>query len=160
MSRKPKPTSEVRRLLPDRRYNDLLVTKFINCLMKSGSKSIAERIFYTALDQMSERLKGQAEPLDAFRQAIENIKPMVEVKSRRVGGANYQVPMEVRPERRQTLAIRWLLEATRNRGEKRMADRLSNELLDAYNKTGAATKKREDVHRMAEANKAFAHYRW
>ena len=136
------------------------MAKFINCIMLQGKKSIAEQICYGALDRISDKLKDKAEPLEVFQQAIENLKPLVEVKSRRVGGANYQVPLEVRPERRQALAFRWLIEASRKRGERTMTDRLANELIDAYNKTGTAIKKREDVHRMAEANKAFAHYRW
>lgn len=159
MSRK-KTTSFVRDIAPDSKYNNVLITKFINNLMLSGKKSIAQGIFYDALDKMQTKIKGEMEPVEAFQQAIENVKPMVEVKSRRVGGANYQVPMEVRPERRQALAIRWILEAARKRNEKKLADRLANELTDAYNKTGISIKKREDVHRMAEANKAFAHYRW
>jgi small subunit ribosomal protein S7 len=159
MSRK-KTTSLVRDIAPDSKYNSELITKFINNLMHSGKKSIAQGIFYEALDKMQTKIKGEAEPVEAFQQALENVKPMVEVKSRRVGGANYQVPMEVRPERRQALAIRWILEAARKRNEKKLADRLANELTDAFNKTGISIKKREDVHRMAEANKAFAHYRW
>ncbi|MCL5270938.1 MAG: 30S ribosomal protein S7 [bacterium] len=159
MSRKKKG-SLVREIKPDRRLNSELVTKFVNCLMHSGKKSTAERIFYGAIDKMISRLKQETAPLEAFAQALENVKPVVEVKSRRVGGANYQVPIEVRPERRQALAIRWILDAARGRGEKYMEDRLANELADAFNKTGVAIKKREDVHRMAEANKAFAHYRW
>ena len=160
MSRK-KAGSLKRELLPDGRYNSLIATKFINCLMFSGKKSISEGIFYAALEKMADKVKADGvSPAELFNQAIENVKPLVEVKSRRVGGANYQVPVEVRPERRQALAFRWILDAARARGEKTMADRLANELTDAYNKTGNAIKKREDVHRMAEANKAFAHYRW
>ena len=160
MSRKTTGSLQ-REVLPDGRFASMLATKFINCLMYSGKKSISENIFYAALEKMVEKLKVEGvTPIELFTQAIENVKPLVEVKSRRVGGANYQVPVEVRPERRQALAFRWLLDASRARGEKTMADRLANELADAYNKTGNAIKKREDVHRMAEANKAFAHYRW
>ena len=159
MSRKTSGTLQ-RQILPDRRFGSHLAAKFINCLMFSGEKTVAEGIFYDALEKAKSRLKEEIEPLDLFRQAIENVKPMVEVKSRRVGGANYQVPVEVRPERRQALAFRWLIDASRARGERTMIDRLAAELGDAYNKTGNAIKKREDTHRMAEANKAFAHYRW
>ena len=160
MSRKKK-ASQLRAVAPDKRFNDAVLTKFINSIMYSGKKSVAERAVYGALDRVQKKLNNpEIQPLDVFKQAIENLKPLVEVKSRRVGGANYQVPVEVRPERRQALAIRWLITAARGRGEKNMADRLAHELLDAYNKTGSAIKKREDVHRMAEANKAFAHYRW
>jgi len=160
MSRK-KTGSFTRELVPEGRYGSPVATKFINCLMFSGKKSISEGIFYAALEKMGEKIKVEGvSPVELFTQAVENVKPLVEVKSRRVGGANYQVPVEVRPERRQALAFRWILDASRKRGEKTMADRLANELTDAYNKTGNAIKKREDVHRMAEANKAFAHYRW
>ncbi|HOE96111.1 MAG TPA: 30S ribosomal protein S7 [Candidatus Sumerlaeota bacterium] len=160
MSRKKKG-SLVRDIAPDRRYNSVQVAKLINCVMHDGERSVSEKIVYTAMERVGERLKNEEiQPLDVFTQAIENLKPLVEVKSRRVGGQNYQVPVEVRPERRQTLAFRWLLAAARGRGERTMAERLANELVDAYNKTGSAVKKREDVHRMAEANKAFAHYRW
>jgi small subunit ribosomal protein S7 len=159
MSRKSKG-SLIRKINPDSRFNSPLVAKFINNMMHDGEKSVAERIFYRAIDRLMDKIKEEVQPLDAFTTALENVKPLVEVKSRRVGGANYQVPVEVRPERRQALAIRWLLDAARARGEKTMADRLANELADAYRKTGSAIKKREDVHRMAEANKAFAHYRW
>ena len=151
-----------RTVLPDQKYNSTLVTKFINSLMEQGKKSIAERIFYLAMDTAQGRVTGEAakEGVELFQQALENVKPLLEVKSRRVGGANYQVPVEVRPERRTSLAIRWVLEAARKRGEKTMVLRLSGELVDAFNNTGAAVKKKEDTHRMAEANKAFAHYRW
>src|SRR5574340_519346 len=135
-----------------------LVTKFINCMMWDGKKSVAEDTFYTALKKMGER--GGDEPLKLFKKAVENCKPVLEVKTRRVGGANYQVPVEVNPDRRTSLAIRWLITYARGRGEKSMIEKLSNELLDAANNRGAAVKKKEDVHRMAEANKAFAHYRW
>lgn len=145
--------------MADAKFGSELVTKFINCIMLDGKKSTAERLFYNALNTIGEKVTDLPS-VDVFTKAIENIKPLVEVKSRRVGGSNYQVPVEVRPERRQALAIRWVIDAARNRGEKTMADRLSNELLDAYNNTGTAFKKKEDTHRMAEANKAFAHFRW
>jgi small subunit ribosomal protein S7 len=139
-------------------YGSALVTKFINCMMWDGKKSVAEDTFYTALKKIGER--GGDEPLKLFKKAVENCKPVLEVKTRRVGGANYQVPVEVNPDRRTSLAIRWLITYARGRGEKSMIEKLSNELLDAANNRGAAVKKKEDVHRMAEANKAFAHYRW
>lgn len=147
-----------RQVLPDPIYNSRLVNKFVNRLMLDGEKSVAEGIFYKALETLAE--KTGEESLKAFEKALDNVKPHMEVKSRRVGGATYQVPMEVRPERQVALAIRWLINFARNRGEKGMVARLSNELLDAYNNRGGAVKKREDTHRMAEANKAFAHYRW
>jgi small subunit ribosomal protein S7 len=147
-------------LIPDSRLNSTVVTKFINCLMTHGERATAERVFYGAIDRVKERQGDTVSQLDFFTQALENVKPLVEVKSRRVGGANYQVPVEVRTERRQSLAMRWLIEASRNRNEKTMVDRLANEITDAFNNTGAAVKKKEDTHRMAEANKAFAHYRW
>ncbi len=147
-----------REVLPDPRYRDELVTRFINGLMLDGKKSVAQGIFYRALDIVAERSKE--EPLGVFKKAMENVKPLVEVKSRRVGGATYQVPVEVRPERKVALAIRWLIGYSRSRGEKSMELRLASELLDAANNRGAAVKKREDTHKMAEANKAFAHYRW
>jgi small subunit ribosomal protein S7 len=143
---------------PDPVYDSTLVTKFVNCMMWDGKKSVAQRIFYDALKKLQER--GGDEPLKLFKKAVENCKPVLEVKTRRVGGANYQVPVEVNPDRRTSLAIRWLISYSRGRGEKGMTDKLSNELLDAANNRGAAIKKKEDVHRMAEANKAFAHYRW
>jgi len=139
-------------------YGSDLVTKFINSMMWNGKKSKAEGIFYTSLTRLQE--KGGDEPLKLFTKAVENCKPLLEVKTRRVGGANYQVPVEVNADRRTSLAIRWLLTYSRGRGEKGMIDKLTNELLDAANGKGAAIKKKEDVHRMAEANKAFAHYRW
>ena len=139
-------------------YGSVLVTKFINCLMERGKRRLAERIFYDALRRIEERAKE--EPLGIFKQAVENVKPALEVKSRRVGGSTYQVPVEVPLRRRQSLAIRWVLSHAASRSEKTMADRLANELIDAFNNRGAAIKKREDTHRMAEANKAFAHYRW
>ena len=139
-------------------YGSDLVTKFINSMMWQGKKSTAEGIFYKALDKLQE--KGGDEALKLFTKAVENAKPLLEVKTRRVGGANYKVPIEVGPDRRTSLAIRWIVTYSRGRGEKGMVDKLSNELLDAANGKGAAIKKKEDVHRMAEANKAFAHYRW
>lgn len=157
MSRKRR--AEPRNIIPDRRFESLLAAKFINNLMKRGKKSTAERIFYGACDLIIKR-EEEVEPIDVFTQAIENVKPILEVKSRRVGGANYQVPIEVRPARRQALAFRWILDAARGRGEKTMADRLAGELLDAFKKAGSAIRKREETHRMAEANKAFAHYKW
>lgn len=150
--------AEKRKVLPDAKYKDLVVTKFMNALMLDGKKSAAERIVYGAFDLCES--KGQADALKLFHEAIDNVKPMVEVRSRRVGGATYQVPVEVRNDRRQALAIRWLVETSRNRSENTMMERLSAELLDAANNRGAAVKKREDTHRMAEANKAFSHYRW
>jgi len=144
--------------LPDVRYRDKLVGKFLNNLMERGKKSTADRICYGAFDMIQEKTGG--DPLKVFRTAIDNVKPIVEVKSRRVGGASYQVPVEIRPARRMSLALRWLSEFSRTRGGKSMREKLAAELLDASNNTGASVKKREDVHRMAEANKAFAHYRW
>ena len=148
----------VREVLPDPIYNSKVVTKFINKLMWDGKKSVAEKIFYNALKIIDE--KGEKPGIEVFNEAIENVKPLLEVKSRRVGGATYQVPVEVRPVRQQSLAIRWLVDAARNRNERTMAQRLANELMDAANKRGAAFKKKEDTYKMAEANKAFAHYRW
>jgi len=154
-----KRRAQEREIMPDQRYNSVLAAKFINCILKRGKKSVSEGIFYRALDTIAEKVKD-AEPINVFTQAVENVKPLLEVRSRRVGGANYQVPTEVRPVRRQSLAIRWLLDSTRSRNEKTMDQRLANELIDAYNKVGIAIKKREDTHKMAEANRAFAHYRW
>ncbi len=149
--------AEKREVLPDAKFGDLVVTKFMNSLMLDGKKSAAEKIVYGAFDTIS----GKAgDPLKVFHDALENVKPAIEVRSRRVGGATYQIPVEVRADRRQTLAIRWIIEAVRGRNENTMVDRLSNELLDAANNRGNAVKKREDTHRMAEANKAFSHYRW
>ena len=148
----------VREVLPDPVYNSTLVEKFVNSMMWQGKKTVAQGIFYGAMDMLRERT--QDDPLKAFKKAVENTKPLLEVKTRRVGGANYQVPIEVNPDRRTSLAIRWLITYGRSRGEKGMTDKLGNELLDAANGRGAAMKKKEDVHRMAEANKAFAHYRW
>ncbi len=147
-----------REILPDPKFGDLALARFINMVMKDGKKSIAEKIVYGALDRVSERGKGDG--LEMFGKALENIRPLVEVKSRRVGGANYQVPIQVRPQRSSTLAMRWLIEAAHKRGEKSMGLRLAGEILDACEGRGAAVKKREDTHRMAEANRAFAHYRW
>jgi small subunit ribosomal protein S7 len=147
-----------REILPDPKYASQDVSKFINVLMTGGKKSVAERIIYGALDQI--RKKSTKEPLEVFTQALNNVKPMVEVKSRRVGGANYQVPVEVRPIRRMALAMRWLRDAARGRGEKSMQARLASELAEAAEGRGGAMKKREEVHRMAEANKAFSHYRF
>ena len=147
-----------RSILPDPKYKNKLVGKFVNGLMKDGKKSTAERIFYDAMDVVQK--KTSENPLEVFEKAIKNVAPVLEVKSRRVGGATYQVPVEVRDERRQALAIRWLIQAARARNDKTMVDRLSAELLDAANNRGNAVKKREDTHRMAEANRAFSHYRW
>ena len=151
---------EVRRreVLPDPKYNDRMVTKFINSMMYGGKKSTAEHILYDALDMVGERTKE--EPLAVFKRALENVKPNVEVRSRRVGGATYQVPVDVRPVRRVSLGMRWIVQFARARGEKSMADRLAAELIDAASGRGTAMKKKEDTHRMADANKAFAHYRW
>ena len=150
-----------RTILPDPKFSSDLLAKFMNMIMNDGKKSVAERIIYGALDRISERQTHSDEKaLELLEQALENVKPVVEVKSRRVGGATYQVPVEVRPARRQTLAMRWLIDAARNRSEKSMAFRLAHELMDAADNRGTAVKKREDTHRMAEANKAFAHYRW
>ena len=147
-----------REILPDPKYGSKLATKFINCMMLEGKKGVSETIFYKAMDE----LKGKAdkEPMDVFIQALENVKPLAEVKSRRVGGATYQVPIEVRPERRQALCIRWIIGFARNRPEKTMFQRLAGEFLDAYKNTGASIKKKEDTHKMAEANKAFAHFKF
>ncbi len=150
--------AERREVLPDAKYGDMVVTKFMNCLMFDGKKSVAEQIVYGALDKIESRAKSDA--IRLFHDALDNVKPAVEVRSRRVGGATYQVPVEVRPERAQALAIRWLIEHARKRSENTMVDRLSAELLDAANNRGSAVKKREDTHRMAEANRAFSHYRW
>lgn len=147
-----------REIIPDPKFNNILVARFINCVLKRGKKGLAEKIFYTALDQVSEKVKE--EPLKLFKTAVDNAAPVLEVRSRRVGGATYQVPVEVSTNRRMALSIRWLISNARARSGKSMSEKLSNELLDAYNNTGGAVKKKEDVHRMAEANKAFAHYRW
>lgn len=146
-----------RKVLPDPKYGSEVLTKFVNMVMFDGKRAVAERIMYGALNNIGSK---NSDPIEVMEAALENVKPRVEVKSRRVGGATYQVPVEVRPERRQTLAMRWLLEAARKRGEKSMASRLANEMQEAAESRGAAVKKREDTHRMAEANKAFSHYRW
>ena len=147
-----------REVLPDPKYGSRLVAKFVNIMMIRGKKSVAERIMYDAMAAVEDRAKQEA--LKMFKTAIDNVKPAVEVKSRRVGGSTYQVPVEVRPDRRTSLAMRWMIGAARNRPERSMADKLAAELLDAANNRGSAVKKREDTHKMAEANKAFAHYRW
>ena len=156
MPRRRRPES--REILPDPLYGSQLAEKFVNNMMWDGKKAVSQKIFYEAMDKIKER--SGDDPLKLFKKAVENCKPLLEVKTRRVGGANYQVPVEVNPDRRTSLAIRWLVSYSRGRGEKGMIDKLSNELLDAANGKGAAIKKKEDVHRMAEANKAFAHYRW
>ena len=148
-----------REILPDPIYNSQLVTKFINVVMKDGKKSTAERIFYDALELIGERAEG-ADPMKVFKKAVDGVKPVVEVKSRRVGGSTYQVPIEVRPGRRLALSMRWLIASAKKRGEKTMHQRLAGEFMDAASNRGAAIKKKEDTHRMAEANKAFSHYRW
>ena len=151
-------SAEKREVLPDPKFGDVVLSKFMNAVMYHGKKSAAERIVYGALDIC--QAKSRADPVQVFHDALSNISPQVEVRSRRVGGATYQVPVEVRPERRQALAIRWLITAARKRNEKTMVDRLSGELMDASNNRGTAVKKREDTHKMAEANRAFSHYRW
>ncbi len=150
--------AEKREINPDPKYHDLVLSKFMNAIMRAGKKSTAEGIVYGALDRVEERAKQ--DPIQMFHQALENVMPAVEVRSRRVGGATYQVPVEVRTERRQALAIRWIIAAARARNENTMVDRLSGELLDAANSRGTAVKKREDTHKMADANRAFSHYRW
>jgi len=150
--------AEKREVLPDAKFGDRVLTKFMNNLMIDGKKSIAERIVYNAMDRVETKIKRS--PIEVFHEALENIQPSVEVRSRRVGGATYQVPVEVRPERREALAIRWLIKASRARNEHTMEERLAGELMDAVQSRGSAVKKREDTHKMAEANKAFSHYRW
>jgi small subunit ribosomal protein S7 len=150
--------AEKREINPDPKFGDMVLTKFMNAIMFDGKKSAAERIVYGALDRVHE--KTRQDPVESFHQALENVGPQLEVRSRRVGGATYQVPVEVRSERRQALAIRWVIAAARKRNETTMVDRLSGELLDAASNRGAAVKKREDTHKMADANKAFSHYRW
>ena len=150
--------AEKREILPDPKFGSEMLARFINMVMQSGKKSVAERIIYGALDQMQER--GSSDPVETLDKALDNVRPMVEVKSRRVGGATYQVPVEVRASRRTTLAMRWVIDAARSRGEKSMALRLAGELMYAAESRGSAVKKKEDTHRMADANKAFAHYRW
>ena len=156
MSRRRRP--EKREILPDPKFGDQVLSKFMNNLMLDGKKSVAERIVYGALDTVESKAKSN--PVELFHAALDNVKPQVEVRSRRVGGATYQVPVEVRAERAQALAIRWLIDSSRKRGENTMVDRLSGELMDAANNRGNAVKKREDTHKMAEANRAFSHYRW
>ena len=151
--------AEKREVLPDPKFGDLVVTKFMNYVMYEGKKAVAENIVYGAFDLVGSRRRDM-EPLVVFHTALDNVAPAIEVRSRRVGGATYQVPVEVRPERRRALAIRWLINAARNRGENTMTEKLAGELLDASNNRGTAVKKREDTHKMAESNKAFAHYRW
>jgi small subunit ribosomal protein S7 len=147
-----------REVLPDPKFGSKLVSKFVNCMMLEGKKGVSETIFYKAMEIIEK--KTQKDPVEVFVQSLENAKPLVEVKSRRVGGATYQVPVEIRPERRQALGIRWIINYSRNRSEKTMYERLAGELMDASNNTGATIKKKEDTHKMAEANKAFAHYKW
>jgi len=148
-----------REIPPDPKYGSVLVAKFINNLMRDGKKNVARKIFYEALERLKEKSGGD-DPLKIFEKAVENVKPLLETRTRRVGGANYQVPVEVRPERQVSLAIKWIIAAARARSERTMVERLANELWDAYNERGAAIKKRDDTHRMAESNRVFAHYRW
>jgi small subunit ribosomal protein S7 len=150
--------AEKREVIPDAKFGDIILAKFMNSIMYDGKKSVAESIVYGAFEVIEQKLKS--DPLPVFKQALENVAPAIEVRSRRVGGATYQVPVEVRIERRQALAIRWIIAAARDRNDKTMVDRLSSELMDAANNRGNAVKKREDTHRMAEANRAFSHYRW
>ena len=150
--------AEKREVIPDAKFGDVILAKFMNSIMYDGKKSVAEAIVYGAFEVIEQKLKS--DPLPVFKQALENVAPAIEVRSRRVGGATYQVPVEVRMERRQALAIRWIIGAARDRNDKTMVDRLSSELMDAANNRGNAVKKREDTHRMAEANRAFSHYRW
>ena len=150
--------AEKREIIPDPKFNNVLVARFINCVLKQGKKSLAERVVYTALNSIED--KTSDDPIKVFKKAVDNAAPILEVRSRRVGGATYQVPVEVSPARRVALSIRWLISHARGRTGKSLAEKLSNELMDAFNNTGGAVKKKEDVHRMAEANKAFAHYRW
>jgi small subunit ribosomal protein S7 len=151
-------SAEKREIIPDPKFGDIVVTKFMNSIMYDGKKSAAERIVYGALDVVENRAK--ANPLEVFKQALDNVAPAIEVRSRRVGGATYQVPVEVRPQRRISLGMRWLIQAARERSEKSMEEKLAGEMMDAANNRGTAIKKKEDTHRMAEANRAFAHYRW
>jgi len=150
--------AEKREVLPDAKFGDIVLTKFMNNLMVDGKKAVAERIVYNAFDRVEAKIKQS--PVEVFHESLENIKPSVEVRSRRVGGATYQVPVDVRPERREALAIRWLIAAAKKRNENTMEERLAGELMDAVNNRGTAVKKREDTHKMADANKAFSHYRW
>ncbi len=147
-----------REILPDPKFGSKLVSKFVNCMMYDGKKGVSETTFYKAMDLIKE--KTDKEPVDVFVKSLENVKPMLEVKSRRVGGATYQVPVEIRPERSQALGIRWIISHARKRAEKTMYERLAGELIDAFNNTGASIKKKEDTHKMADANKAFAHFKW
>ncbi|MGI5174313.1 30S ribosomal protein S7 [Treponema sp. OMZ 840] len=156
MGRKNKSVN--RPILPDSRYNSTVISKFVSRMMLDGKKAVSTRIIYEALDTL--KAKTEKDPLEVFLKALDNVKPMVEVKSRRVGGATYQVPIEIRDSRREALAMRWVITAARNKSGRGMGERLASELLDAYNNTGTAYKKKEDTHKMAEANKAFAHYRW
>jgi len=156
MPRRRRPIK--REVLPDPKFGSIIVTKFINSMMVDGKKGVSESILYDAMDIMQNKL--EKDPIEIFEKALENVKPLVEVKSRRVGGATYQVPVEIRPERRQALAIRWLISCSRGRSEKTMHQKLANELIDAFNSSGSAIKKKEDTHKMAEANKAFAHYKF
>ncbi len=156
MSRRKVSVKKV--VVSDLKYSDPLVAKMINLIMRDGKKSTAEAIMYDAMEIIKD--KGKDEPLKVFRKALDNVKPMLEVRPRRVGGATYQIPVDIRPERRNTLSIRWIVGSARGRGEKTMQERLAAELLDAFNKTGSAMKKRDDVHKMAEANRAFSHYKW
>ena len=150
--------AQKREVIPDPKFGDDVVSKFMNYVMKDGKKSAAERIIYGAFDRMEDKMKR--DPVQLFHEALDNVMPAIEVRSRRVGGATYQVPVEVRPDRKQALALRWIIQAARGRNETTMVDRLSNELMDAAQNRGASVKKREDTHRMAEANRAFSHYRW
>ena len=156
MPRRRRPIK--REVLPDPKFGSVLITKFINCMMFEGKKGVSETIFYKAMDILEQRAKK--DPVEVFMQALENVKPVVEVKSRRVGGATYQVPVEIRPERRQALGIRWIINYSRSRSEKTMFQKLAGELMDAYNNTGTTIKKKEDTHKMAEGNKAFSHYKF
>ena len=156
MSRRRKAVKRI--VMPDPKYNDKIISKFTSCMMMDGEKSTAEKIIYGALDLIEKKTKS--DPLNLFHDALKNVKPQIEVRSRRVGGATYQVPVEVKSKRAQALAIRWLVDSARKRKDKHMSDKIFNELYDAYEKKGAAVKKREDVHKMAESNKAFAHFRW
>ncbi len=150
--------AQKRKITPDPKFNDQLVARFINCILREGKKGKAEGIFYTALDSVAE--KSKEEPLRVFRKAVENVAPLLEVRSRRVGGATYQVPVEVKESRRVALSIRWMIQNAKSRAGKSMSEKLTGEIMDAFNNSGGAVKKKEEVHRMAEANKAFAHYRW
>jgi small subunit ribosomal protein S7 len=158
MSRRKK--AQVRTVFPDPKYNSVLITEFIGVVMKQGKKTIAEKIVYNAIEQLSEKVEGEETPLEKFQAALDNIKPLVEVKSRRVGGSTYQVPIEVNPKRGKALAMRWLVDAAKKRSEHTMAQRLGNELISASKSEGNAVRKRVDTHKMADANKAFAHFRW